>query len=154
MRRTRAIGLEPAAGGPAERFLAEMSALMGLPAGSEHALREPVLFRGFTGFRCRLQVAPADVAIAVRPEVLLPIAARELDGPDIERLLALQQALMMELGWVVGLSSEGMLQLSPVAWIDEPRAAVDALNLGQALGLDALDELAAAGSGRAIGPGR
>ena len=143
MRRARAIASDAAsAAESAEGFLAQMSSLMGLPADSGRALCEPAAFRGFAGFMCRLQLA-AD-SVAVRPTVLLPIAARELAGPDIERLLALQQAMMMELGWVVGLSPEGMLQLSPIAWIDEPGAAVAALDLGQMLGLDALDELVGA----------
>ena len=145
MRRARAIANDAEAS--AEGFLAEMSVLMGLPAGSGRALCEPAAFRGFAGFKCRLQLAADAAAVAVRPAVLLPIAARELAGPDIERLLALQQAMMMELGWVVGLSPEGMLQLSPIAWIDEPGAAVAALDLGQMLGLDALDELVGALAG-------
>lgn len=125
-------------------FLARMSILMGLSALQGDALLEPGAFRGFGGFLCRLQRSPDPASFAVRPAVLLPIAARDLTGPDIERLLALQQAMMMELGWVVGLSSEGLLQLSCTAWIDEPDAAVAALDLGQALGLDALDELVGA----------
>ena len=141
MRRARAIASDASVATSAEDFLARMSSLMGLPAGSEHALREPAAFRGFAGFQCRLQLAADPSTVSVRPEVLLPIAARELNGPEVERLLALQQALMMELGWVVGLSVEGLLQLSPIAWIDEPGAAVAALDLGQMLGLDALDEL-------------
>jgi len=123
-------------------FLVEMSDLMGLPAGGAHALRGLAPVRGGGGFLCRLRLPDDDsVPVAVRPEVLLPVAARELTGPDVERLLALQQAMMLELGWVVGLSSEGLVQLSTVAWIEEPTAAVDALDLGQALGRDALDEL-------------
>jgi hypothetical protein len=94
----------------------------------------------------------------VRPEVLLPIAARELAGYGVERLLVMQQALMLELGWSLGLSSEGLLQISPLGWIAEPDAAVRALDLGQTLGVQTMrvlcgDDDGARGTGPSIRPG-
>ena len=116
---------------------------MGLPGNSEKLLAGFVTFRGRHGFLCRLPLETASLVPAVRLEVLLPIVARDLCGADIERLLALQQALVLELGWVFSLSTEGWVQLSPAVAIDSPAAVVAAMDLGQALGLRAIDELVA-----------
>ncbi len=125
----------------AKQFLVEMASLMGLPAGGEDALCELASIRGYGGFMCRIQIAPDSDVVAVRPEVILPIAARELEGADVERLLVFQRAMADELRWIVGLSADGMLHLSPLDWINEPQAAVAAMDLGQVLGRDAVHEL-------------
>jgi hypothetical protein len=77
----------------------------------------------------------------VRPQVLLPMLARELAGLRVEQMMAMQQAVMLEYGWMLGLSSEGMLQLSPLKWIEQPSDAVAALDLGHAVGMQALETL-------------
>lgn len=117
------------------RLLFEMSLLMGLSPAGALALGTVGNLRGPRDLVCRLQLGGDGEVTQVRPQVLLPIAARELGGPGVERLLVMQQAMMLELGWSLGLSAEGLLQISPLAWITEARAAVQALDLGQTLGV-------------------
>ena len=124
-----------------DEFLARVAFLIGLPRDGALALRNLETMRGPAGLLCRLRIGADERVPAVRPEVLLPIAAATLGGARAERLLALQQAMMLELRWVIGLSSDGRLQLSTADWLHEPAAAVEALDVGQLLGLRALREL-------------
>jgi len=121
-------------------FLVEMAALMDLPTGAVDALASLSPMRGGGGFLCRLEIASHTHA-AVRPEVLLPIALRDLTGADVEPLLLLQEALAAELRWRLGLSADGALRLTTMDWIDDPRDAAFAMDLGQFLGRDAMRTL-------------
>ena len=121
-------------------FLVEMAERMDLPAGAAEALANRSPIRGSSGFLCRLEIARHTRA-AIRPEILLPISMRDLEGRDIRHLLVLHEALAAELRWRVGLSTDGILQLMAMDWIEDPRDAVFALDLGQLLGRDALREL-------------
>lgn len=116
-------------------LLFEISLLMGLSPAGALALGSVGNLRGPRDLVCRLQLAGEHEVTQVRPQVLLPIAARELAGPGVERLLVMQQAMMLELGWSLGLSPEGLLQIGPLAWIDDAGAAVRAMDLGQTLGV-------------------
>lgn len=122
-------------------FLSEMSLLMGLPQGGATALQDSSAFWGPGGLLCRLQMQHDGASTTVRPQVLLPMLARELAGLRVEQMMAMQQAVMLEYGWMLGLSSEGMLQLSPLKWIEQPSDAVAALDLGHAVGMQALETL-------------
>ena len=118
-----------------------MSLLMGLPQGGATALQDSSAFWGPGGLLCRLQMQHDGASTTVRPQVLLPMLARELAGLRVEQMMAMQQAVMLEYGWMLGLSSEGMLQLSPLKWIEQPSDAVAALDLGHAVGMQALETL-------------
>lgn len=120
------------------QLLYEISLLMGLSPAGAQALGSAGNLRGPRDLVCRLQLAGDAEVTQVRPQVLLPIAARELAGPGVERLLVMQQALMLELGWSLGLSSEGLLQISPLSWISEAGPAVQAMDLGQTLGVQTI----------------
>jgi len=120
------------------KLLYEISLLMGLSLAGTLALARAGNLRGPRDLLCRLQLDGDAEVTQVRPEVLLPLAARELAGPGVERLLVMQQALMLELGWSLGLSSEGLLQISPLGWITDAGDAVTALDLGQTLGVQTL----------------
>jgi hypothetical protein len=122
------------------RFLEEMSVLMGLPARSgQDVLKGPNPFWGPGGLMCRLQVGRSDGELmAVQPQVMLPMPAEELQGQEVERLLAIQAAVLSETGWCLGVSREGMMQLSLMSWIDEPCEAVEALDLGNVVALQTL----------------
>jgi hypothetical protein len=120
-------------------FLAEMSELMGLPAESGDVLMGPSPFWGPGGLMCRLQVSSSHGEVmAVQPQVMLPMPADELKGQEVGRLLDIQAALLSETGWCLGVSREGMMQLSLMSWIDEPGQAVEALDLGNAVALQTL----------------
>lgn len=123
------------------KFLSEMSSLMGLAPDGAEGLASADAFHGPAGLMCRLRFSESGGAVMARPEVLLPLPARELMGCGVVRLLSMQEALALELGWYLGVSSEGLLQLSPLAWSDSPQAAVSALDLGQAVGMETLHAL-------------
>ncbi len=135
-KRAHPRGAAPLAGSDGlGKLLYEISLLMGLSPAGALALCRVGNLRGPRDLLCRLQLDGDAEVTQVRPEVLLPIAARELAGPGVERLLVMQQALMLELGWSLGMSSEGLLQISPLGWITDAGAAVTALDLGQTLGV-------------------
>jgi hypothetical protein len=121
-------------------FLVEMAALMELPASAADVFASLSPMRGGAGFLCRLEIASHTHA-AVRPEVLLPIGLSDLTGADVEPLLLLQEALAAELRWRLGLSADGALRLTTMDWIDDPRDAAFAMNLGQFLGRDTMRTL-------------
>ncbi|HEY9106119.1 MAG TPA: hypothetical protein VIN58_05535 [Roseateles sp.] len=123
-----------------EDFLARLALQLGLPAEDCAELVAPRLFTGPAGLACRLHLQPGDPA-AVRPEALLPIAAQELAGADVQRLLSVQALVLGELGWFLGTSPEGLLQLSSLAWIDDPIDAATALDLANGVGLAVLHAL-------------
>jgi hypothetical protein len=122
------------------RFLEEISELMGLPAESgQEILNGASPFLGPGGLMCRMQVARgSDEVLAVQPQVMLPMPAEELRGRHVFRLLDIQAALVSETGWCLGVSREGMMQVSLTSWIDRPGDAVEALDLGNAVALQTL----------------
>lgn len=117
-----------------EDFMARLALQLGLPATDCSELVAPRLFTGPAGLACRLHLQPGEPP-AVKPEALLPIAAQELAGADVQRLLAAQSLVLAELGWFLGTSPEGLLQLSSLAWIDDPVDAATGLDLANGVGL-------------------
>jgi len=120
-------------------FLAQLATLLGMQPEDGVSLVAPRLFTGPSGLTCRLHLLHGEAA--VRPEALLPMAAEELSGPEINRLLSVQALLLGEFGWYLGLSSEGVLQLSSLAWIDDPQDAATALDLANGVGTAVLHAL-------------
>jgi len=49
--------------------------------------------------------------------------------------------VLSELGWYLGTSGEGLLQLSSLAWIDDPLDAATALDLANGVGIAVLHAL-------------
>ena len=131
----------PARDDAMDRFLARVAASLDLPEDGALALRNLDTLRGPAGLLCRLRIGANERAPAVRPEVLLPLAPAALRGLCVERLLALLEVLVSELGWTFGPSSEGWLLLRTLDWLDEPAAVAAALDVGQMLGMSALREL-------------
>jgi len=111
---------------------------MGLPVESCEVLKGPAPFWGPGGLMCRLQVFSECDATAVQPQVMLPMSADDLRGHEVDRLLAIQAAVLSETGWCLGVSREGLMQLSLMSWIDVPCEAVEALDLGNAVALQTL----------------
>jgi hypothetical protein len=123
-----------------EDFMARLALQLGLPVADCAELVAPRLFTGPAGLACRLHLQPGEPT-AVKPEALLPIAAQELAGADVQRLLSVQSLVLAELGWFLGTSPEGLLQLSSLAWIDDPVDAATALDLANGVGLAVLHAL-------------
>jgi len=108
-------------------FLARLATLLGLPAEDGTAIVAPRLITGPSGLVCRLHVMQGQPA--VRTEALLPMSADELSGAEMSRLLRVQSLILGEFGWYLGISSEGLLQLSSLVWIDDPQDVATALDL-------------------------
>lgn len=120
-------------------FLAQLATLLGLPPEQATSIVAPRLFTGPFGLACRLHLMQGEAA--VRPETLLPMSADELTGAEMNRLLAVQSLVLGEFGWYLGLSSEGLLQLSSLVWIDDPQDAATALDLANGVATAVLQSL-------------
>jgi hypothetical protein len=120
-------------------FLSQLAIHLGLAPSEGPLLAAPRLFTGPAGLACRLHLLHGESA--VRPEALLPMSAQELAGPDVQRLLSLQSLVLGELGWYLCTSPEGLLQLSSLAWIDDPLDAATALDLANGVGVAVLHAL-------------
>jgi hypothetical protein len=125
---------------PSQRqLLADIAAMLGLPAAEGARLAAPNVFTGPSGLVCRLWLQP-DVD-AVRPEVLLPLRAREFRDEDLERLLKVQGLLLDQLGWYLGGSTDGMLSLMPLVWLDDAQAIAAALDMANGIAVTTLSAL-------------
>lgn len=115
-------------------FMSQLALQLGLSAQDGDALIAPHLFTGPAGLACRVHLQEGDPP-AVRPEALLPMSAQELAGSDVQRLLAVQSIVLGELGWFLTTSPEGLLQLTSLAWINDPVDAATALDLVNGVGM-------------------
>ncbi|MDR7149939.1 hypothetical protein J2W49_001894 [Hydrogenophaga palleronii] len=115
-------------------FMSRLALQLGLPAQNGDALIAPQLFTGPAGLACRVHLQEGDPP-AVRPEALLPMSVQELAGAEVQRLLAVQSLVLGELGWFLSTSPEGLLQLTSLAWINDPIDAATALDLVNGVGM-------------------
>jgi hypothetical protein len=130
----------PAAMTPAQAdFMSQLALQLGLPPEDGPSLVAPRLFTGPAGLACRVHLQESEPA--VRPEALLPMAAQELAGADVQRLLSVQSLVLSELGWYLTTSPEGLLQLSSLSWISDPIDAATALDLANGVGLAVIHAL-------------
>lgn len=120
-------------------FLSQLAVHLGMPPSEGRCLAAPRLFTGPAGLACRLHLLHGEAA--VRPEVLLPMAVQELAGAEVQRMLSVQSLVLTELGWHLNTSPEGLLQLSSLAWIDDPRDAATALDIANGVGAAVLHAL-------------
>ncbi len=82
------------------------------------------------------------------PEVILPLAARELGGDEVATLLALQEYLLTQYGWRLTLSV-GLLCACPLLLERAPYAVAAALERGQVVARVVLDALMTQAGGAA-----
>lgn len=120
-------------------FLSQLAINLGLPSAQGEGLAAPRLITGPAGFMCRLQLM--DGKPAVRTETLLPLARAEVMDPETQRVLSVQSLVLAELGWYLGTSAEGLLQIESLAWIDDAQDAATALDLASGLGTVMLQAL-------------
>lgn len=138
----RDIPLPPPPPGAAHAFLAQVGLQLGMPPDVLQALEAGEPFAGPSGLLCRIHAGTTDGRWLGYPEVLLPLAAAELGGQDVLRLLGVQEQLLQGEGWWMGLmSGGGLLALRPLrAQHDAAQVAAD-LDRGHALARAALDVL-------------
>lgn len=82
------------------------------------------------------------------------MAAQELAGSAVQRLLSLQSLILKEFNWQLSTSPEGLLQLSWLSWIKDPADAALALDIANGVGLAVVHALMVddPGLGQARGP--
>lgn len=120
-------------------FLSQLAVHLGLSPAQGAGLIAPRLITGPAGLMCRLQLM--DGQPAVRTETLLPLSSAEVMGAEVQRVLSVQSLVLAELGWYLGTSPEGLLQIESVAWIDDARDAATALDLAGGVGMVMLQAL-------------
>lgn len=120
-------------------FLSQLATHLGLPPAQGVELAAPRLFSGPAGFMCRLQLM--DGKPAVRTETLLPLSSAEVADTAAQHVLDVQSLVLAELGWYLGTSPEGLLQLESLAWIDNAQDVATALDLAGGVGTVMLQAL-------------
>lgn len=117
-----------------DTFFGELSEHLGLPQNTSAPLRPEQPFSGPDGMICRIETQRDGAQLVARPQLLLPLDNHEIERLEVPRVLSLQRALLMQLGWLLGHSAEGLLQLSPLRWTPEAEELAHELDLGSAVG--------------------
>lgn len=120
-------------------FMSLLAIQLGLSPSDGALLSAPNHFIGPGGLVCRLHLHQEEPAVL--PETLLPMSAAEFIGPEVNRLLSIQGALLHEFGWYLGVSGEGLLQLSAMNWVDDACDAATALDFANGLGIAVIQSL-------------
>jgi hypothetical protein len=118
-------------------FTTELSLLLGLDDSDPGALFAPNTIVTSGGFCARLIRREGD-PFAVRADLLLPVAAAELVGDEVVRLLAIQPVILEAHGWYLGLSEEGMLRLAMTGWTGSASEICRCLDAGSVIGAHVL----------------
>lgn len=140
---TSTAGLDlPVRGGRVERFFGELAILLGLDQHMVQPLSPRQPFSGPDGMICRIETQQDGAQLEARPQLVLPLDNEEIGRLPVPRVLSLQRALLSQLGWLLGESSEGLLQLSPLRWTREAQEVAMELDLGSAVGRIVLTMLA------------
>lgn len=122
-------------------FFAGLGIRLGLTDALVQRLREGETVLGPAGMLCRVHMQPQDGAVSGFPEVILPVAARELDGDEVVTLLALQDQLLTEYGWRLTMSNLGLLCVCPLLRVQTPEDVAASLERGQVIARVVLDAL-------------
>jgi len=117
-----------------DAFFAELAAHLDVGGSATEPLQEARPFSGPAGLICRIETERSGNDLRARPQLLLPLSGEEIQRLEVGRLLSMQATLLTQLGWVLGHSAEGLLQLAPVEWTDQAREVARELELGSAVG--------------------
>jgi hypothetical protein len=131
-------------------FMSRLAMQLGLPVSESSQLVAPRHFMGPSGLAGRLELHPEHAA--VRVQTLLPMSPGEFIGQEVDLLLAVQGELLTALGWYLGTSAEGLLQLDSMTWLDDPVEAAAALDLANGIGITVLRTLLLVDAPHATGP--
>ncbi|BBJ97238.1 MULTISPECIES: Hpa3 family type III secretion system protein [Xanthomonas] len=122
-------------------FFIGLGACLGLPGELAQRLSEGETILGPAGMLCRVHTQVQQGGTTAFPEVILPLAARELGGDEVVTLLALQEQLLTHYGWRLTLSDLGLLCVCPLLLERSPDAVAAALERGQVVARVVLDAL-------------
>lgn len=117
-----------------QAFFKELSQYLDLEGRDGSPLRADETFMGPVGTICRIQARNGGNGVEARPEVLLPFDGSELRQLRADKLLTIQAAVRQQLGWLLGSSVEGLLQLSPMDWSTQAREVARDLDMGSTVG--------------------
>lgn len=114
----------------------EVASLLALSGDAARHLADSEVFPyGPAGLRCRLLIENAHGAPeAARPIAMLGLAANNLLGDEVRRLLNLQSLLLADGLWYLGTSGEGELQIMALRRYETSRDIATAVNLAGLLG--------------------
>ncbi|ATS52368.1 hypothetical protein XAP3CFBP6996_016880 [Xanthomonas citri pv. fuscans CFBP 6996] len=122
-------------------FFSGLGIRLGLTDALVQRLREGETVLGPAGMLCRVHAQPQDDGVSGFPEVILPLAARELGGDEVVTLLALQEQLLTEYGWRLTMSNLGLLCICPLLLAQTPEDVAATLERGQLVARIVLDAL-------------
>ncbi|KTF34030.1 Hpa3 family type III secretion system protein [Xanthomonas translucens] len=122
-------------------FFSSLGVRLGLTDSLVQRLREGEIVLGPAGMLCRVHTRVQDDGMAAFPEVILPLAARELGGDEVVTLLALQEQLLTEYGWRLTMSNLGLLCICPLLLAQTPEDVAATLERGQVIARVVLDAL-------------
>jgi len=117
-----------------DAFFAELASHLEVEDSIDAPLQDARPFSGPAGLICRIETRQAGDDLQARPQLLLPLSGEEIRRLEVSRLLSMQAALLTQLGWVLGHSAEGLLQLAPVEWTDQAKDVAREMELGSAVG--------------------
>jgi hypothetical protein len=104
---------------------------VGLPDESREALVKGLFFPSSDNTLWRLITVSEQENRSVRPELLLPMSVLEMQGQEVLRMLALQTYLFAEMNWWLSATDKGFLQLTSVAWTNQPSETVAMLDVAR-----------------------
>ncbi|WP_184388870.1 Hpa3 family type III secretion system protein [Xanthomonas arboricola] len=122
-------------------FFNGLGVCLGLPGELAQRLGAGETILGPAGMLCRVHTQMQQGELTAFPEVILPLAARELDGDEVVTLLALQEQLLTEYVWRLTLSDLGLLCVCPLLRVRTPDDVAAALERGQVVARVVLDAL-------------
>lgn len=126
-------------------FFSSLGIRLGLTDTLVQRLREGETVLGPAGMLCRVHTKPQDGGVSGFPEIILPLAAREISGDEVVTLLALQEQLLTEYGWRLAMSNLGLLCVCPLLLAQTPEDVAATLERGQVIARVVLDTLAPKG---------
>ncbi|MFO3705501.1 Hpa3 family type III secretion system protein [Xanthomonas codiaei] len=124
-----------------DTFFTNLGVRLGLPEELAQRLGQGETILGPAGMLCRVHAQMQQGEMTAFPEVIMPLAARELGGEDVVTLLALQEQLLTQYGWRLTLSDLGLLCVCPLLIERTPDAVATALERGQVAARVVLDAL-------------
>ncbi|MCL1499992.1 Hpa3 family type III secretion system protein [Xanthomonas nasturtii] len=124
-----------------DTFFTSLGVRLGLPEELAQRLGQGETILGPAGMLCRVHGQMQQGEMTAFPEVILPLAARELGGDEVVTLLALQEQLLTHYGWRLTLSDLGLLCVCPLLLEGTPDAVANALERGQVVARVVLDAL-------------
>ncbi|CAM3717034.1 Hpa3 family type III secretion system protein [Paracidovorax anthurii] len=126
----------------ARAFMAQIGIHLGVPPDAMQSMESGEPFVGPSGLLCRIHARSAESGWHAWPEVVLPLSATELGGQEVLRLLGVQEQLLGEEGWHLGLVEGGdLLSLRPLEASDEAGQVAAAMDRGHVLARAALEVL-------------